>query len=152
MGTNIGFYSFENPHLALNYQFNYKVLNTKIKSVFPYQFWKSFDYSINDIYIGLKTDDEKAHILYINLGASFLIPVSEKYTTLKQQANPILDIGYAGCIKKNHRITLDFSASKWNMVNNDKWGKQTTSWYPYVIFEVGYAYRFKKRTKEKNTN
>jgi hypothetical protein len=153
IGANVGFYSFENPHLALNYQFNYKVLNTKIKSVFPYEFWKSFNYSINDLYVGLKTNDEKRHILYFNLGASFLIPTSEDHTSLKQQANPILNLGYSCSIKKYHRITLDISVSKWNIVNYDKWGEQKTSWYPYLIFEIGYAYRFKKRTKEvKTTN
>lgn len=153
IGTNIGFYTYD-PHFALNYQFNYKLLNTKVKStVLLSEFSDKIHTSINDIYLGIKTKEDKAHVFYFNTGISLYTDITVDESYMKQQVNPIIDFEYTLSLKKAHHITLDISFSKLNYSLYDKYGKRSIAFYPVYILEIGYAYKFKKRTKEvKTTN
>ncbi len=151
IGANIGFYTYD-PHFALNYQFNYKLLNTKIKSsVLLSEFSNKIHTSINDIYLGIKTNEDKTHIFYINTGVSLYTDITVDESYMKQQVNPIIDFGYALSIKNNHHITFDISFSKLDYFLYDKYGKRSKGYYPVFIAELGYAYKFNKRTKEEKT-
>ena len=66
VGTGIGISDFE-PPIYVTYQFNYKLLNTKFKaSLLPIGLWTTPMSSSYDLYLGIKTKEEKRHIFSLN--------------------------------------------------------------------------------------
>lgn len=154
IGMGFGISSFE-PPIYLNYQFNYKLLNTKIKaSLLPIGLWSSAMSSSYDLYAGIKTKDDKRNVFSLNTGIILFHPKTQDYyTSIKQQVNPIVNFEYAFAFNANNRITADLSISQYNKHVATKFSNYDDISVEYMILEIGYAYKFKKRTKEvKTTN
>jgi hypothetical protein len=154
IGVGSGISRFE-PNIHINYQFNYKLLNTKFKaSLLPFGLWTSTMSSSYDLYLGIKTPEDKRNIFSLNTGITLFNPRIATYETrIKQQVNPIINFEYAFAFNANHRITTDLSISQYSTYIPYKSGENYNTSVEYIIIEFGYSYRFKKRTKEeKNTN
>lgn len=148
IGMGAGYSSFE-PPIYLSYQFSYKCLNSKAKlSLLPFgRYTNSWSLS-NDYFIGVKTKENKKNILSLNIGVSFLYPKKDKYESdIKQQINPIVNLSYSYCFNENHRITSDFSLSQYTVILGRYYTYNTID---LIIFEIGYAYKFKKKIKKTN--
>jgi hypothetical protein len=149
IGIGLGVSDFE-PPIYINYQFKYKLLNTKFKaSLLPIGLWTKSMSSSYDLYLGIKTKEEKRNIFSLNAGITLFNPRTSRYEPrIKQQVNPIINFEYAFAFNANHRITTDLSISQYSTYIPYKSGENYNTSVEYVIIEFGYAYRFKKRTKE----
>lgn len=154
VGTGIGISDFE-PPIYVTYQFNYKLLNTKFKaSLLPIGLWTTPMSSSYDLYLGIKTKEEKRHIFSLNAWTTLFNPKPSRYKpSIKQQVNPIINFEYAFAFNANHRFTSNLSFSQYitlthNLTGNDKNFNVTN-----LIIEIGYAYRFKRKPEAvKSTN
>lgn len=148
IGAGLGFSDFE-PPVYLNYQFNYKLLNTKFKAnLLPFGQWTNQMSSSYDLYVGLSTNAQKRNILRLNAGITFFNPKKSKYEPdIKQQVNPIFNFEYSYAFNSNHLITSSLSVSQYITKTHYIRGNDKNYNVFYFIMEIGYAYRFKKQEK-----
>lgn len=154
IGSGFGLSDFE-PPVYFNYQFNYKLLNTKLKaSLLPFGMRTTSMSSSYDLYLGISTNAKKRNILRLNAGITFFNPKLSNYEPrIKQQANPIFNFEYSYAFSPNHLITSNLSYSWYITKTHNLNGNDKNYDVFYLIIEIGYAYRFKQRTKEeKPTN
>jgi hypothetical protein len=148
VSAGLGISNFE-PPIYVTYQFNYKLLNTKFKaSLLPIGLWATSMSSSYDLYLGITTKEEKRNLFSLNAGITLFNPKVDKYANnIKRQVNPIINFEYAYAFNTNHRITTNLSFSEYNTYIPGVSGNHDTG-VSYIIIEIGYAYRFKKQTKE----
>ena len=103
--------------------------------------------------MGIKSNENKKNIFSLNTGITLIYPKAEYYNSrVKQQINPIINFEYSYAFLPNNYITTDLSFSQFNTYITTHSGNLYVD-KPYLIIEIGYAHRFKKRTKEeKPTN
>lgn len=148
-GAGAGFISVYEFSTYISYQFSYKWLNSKTKLSFvPFTRYGSSWSLINDYYIGIKTTENKKNILSFNIGASILYPKKGKYISdIEQQINPIVNLSYSYCFNDHHRITTDLSLTQYIIILGRN---RVYNPIELLIFEIGYAYKFKNNSKKNN--
>lgn len=147
IGLGTGISSLGIPPINLNYQFSYNALNTKAKiTYFPFPLYVSNgNIFTNDYFIGIKTKEDKPVGVSFNFGASYLFIFNPiPYSDISNQLNPVFNFNFYAALNKNHRITTDFTISKYNFLYSPRHFKSSTL---YLTIEIGYSYRFKKNVK-----
>ena len=146
IGLGTGISSLGIPPMNLNFQFSFKSFNTKAKlTYFPVGLYVSGDIFTNDYFIGIKTKEDKPVIVSFNAGASYLFYLTQTPNLdISDQVNPVVNLNIYTALNQNHRITTDFTISRYNFLYSPRAYKASSI---YITIEVGYAYRFKKKIK-----
>jgi hypothetical protein len=149
VGTGLGISDFE-PPVYITYQFNYKLINSKFKaSLLPIGLWTTPMSSSYDLYLGIKTKEEKRNIFSLNAGITLFNPKPSRYKpSIKQQVNPIINFEYAFAFNANHRFTSNLSFSQYVTLTHNLNGNDKNYNVTYLIIEIGYAFRFKRKPED----
>lgn len=138
--------------IYLDYQFNYKIFNSKVKcSLFPEDFKNRSLRSMIDLYVGLKTKDGNFITCYFNFGGSFYNPnKSLIIQDANQQINPILNFECAFTITENIFFTTGISIYQLQILIPQKTGEYYKKPGAYTLLEMGITHKFniKKNKKE----
>ena len=137
MGIGGGFSTYQIIPIYLSYQFNYKCLTAKEKfNFFPFSIINGENEVIsNDIFVGIKTKENKPVIVSLNGGLSMF------------QFQPIGNVNLTFPINKHHRITTDFFVSRYTVQLSSYTKPLYYSTSTYFSVEVGYSYRFIRKEK-----